>query len=186
MMFEPSARQRHAALGVGQIMFMWAGESNAPPSINASVMERFNVTSTSWEQPPQLLNRALPYSYYAMAVASDGENSYLFGGFAEQLVDDSPYTLRPQMTEMRLYHVNTMSLECCELVPATSFSPTARSLSALVCVNQNLLSYGGQTSGGVASNELFVFDLNTSKTVTLTVACRHNVIIAMHHDGILI
>lgn len=167
MTSEPSARQRHAALGVGQNMFVWAGESNAPPSLDASVVERFNVASTSWEQPTQLLNPALPYSYYAMAVASDGESSYLFGGFAEPLVDDSPYTLRPQM---RLYHVNTLSLKCCELVPATSFSPTARSLSALVCVNQNLLSYGGQTGGGVVSNELFVFDLNTSETVTLTVA----------------
>lgn len=80
MTSEPSARQRHAALGVGQNMFVWAGESNAPPSLDASVVERFSVTSTSWEQPTQLLNPALPYSYYAMAVASDGENSYLLRG----------------------------------------------------------------------------------------------------------
>lgn len=156
MEFEPPARRFHTALAMGQNMVVWAGDGGFS-SFESSVVNRFNVASTSWQQPRRLFNQALPDSYSHMAVASDAENAYMFAGY-------SGLSESKQLCN-KLYHVNMMSLECCELVPTTSVSPTARSSSGLVCVNRTLVSYGGYTGPAMASNELFLFDLNTSKRV---------------------
>lgn len=152
---EPLARFLHAAVGMGHNMFIWGGHDGGLSIFNTSVVERFNVMSTAWQQPRQLHGRSLPEGYRSMAIASDGEKVYMFGGCIPT---------RPGRTQERLntlYEIDLISLQCKELVPATLVSPTARSSSRLVHVNKRLVVYGGTT--GAAIDELFVFDLNTSE-----------------------
>ena len=152
MATEPSARLFHAALAIGQNMFICAGSGHG---VESSVLHKFDVASTSWQEPRQLLNQTLPDGFCGMAVASDGENSYLFGGFVG---------LR---SCNKIYKIN-ISLECKELVPATSVGPTGRGHSGLVCANGTLISYGGYTGiSDSALNDLFMFDLNTSERLLL-------------------
>ena len=154
MATEPPAREFHAALGIGQNMlnmFICAGSGYG---VESSVVHKFNLASTSWQEPRRLINRTLPDGYYGMAVASDGENSYLFGGFVGPLGSEQSCN--------KIYKIN-ISLECKELAPATSVAPTGRGYSGLVCANRSLISYGGYT-GSIALNDLFVFDLHTGET----------------------
>ena len=148
---EPLARWYHAALSIGQNMVVLAGESDRS-SFNSSIVERFNVSLTSWQPQHHLLNQTLPDGYCRMAAASDGENVYMFAGRsgAGQLCN-------------KIYEVNAMTLECSEIIPATPVCPTPRENSTLIYLNRTLVSYGGLTSRGNISNELFVFDLNKSE-----------------------
>lgn len=160
--YEPPARQHHAAVTMGPYVFVWAGTDRSSSYVESSVVECFDVTSISWQQPRQLCNQALPVGYRNMGVAWDGKNAYLCGG----------YFLSNGLEERsnKLYEVNMSSLQCRELVPATSVAPTAKSSSRLVCVNRILVSYGGYT-GRTASNELFVFDLNMSECTHSYMKC---------------
>ena len=135
-------------------MVVCAGKGS---SVDSSIVERFNVSLTSW-QPQLRLNGALPpVGYNRMTVASDGENAYIFSGSSGsgQLCN-------------KIYQVNLWNFQCCELIPATPVCPTPRENSTIIYLNRTLVSYGGYTGGGTISNELFVFDLNTSETVTIT------------------
>ena len=153
MATEPTARQFHAALAIGQNMFICAGSGHG---IESSVLHKFDVASTSWQEPRRLLKQTFPDCFYGMAVASDGENSYLFGGF-----------VGIEGTCNKIYEIN-ISLECRELVPATPVGPTGRGHSGLICTNRTLISYGGYTGrSDLALNDLFLFDLNTSERVLL-------------------
>ena len=155
MEYEPSARRYHAAIGTGNSMLVLAGSGGS--SIDSSVVERFNATSTTWNQPHHLLNQALPDDYSHMGVTSDGEKLYMFGGLVGSQRCNT------------LFEVDIFSLECRELVPATSAtSPTARSHCGLVYWNRRLVVYGGTIAAGTPTDELFVFDLNTSEAVTIT------------------
>ena len=60
MEYEPSARYFHAAISTGNSMLVLAGRGSGGSSIDSSVVERFNATSTTWNQPHHLLNQALP------------------------------------------------------------------------------------------------------------------------------
>ena len=144
----------HAAFAVGHNMFMWGGTEES--SIDPSVVECFNVLSTSWEQPRRLLNVAPPFGYSFMAVASDGENSYLFGG-----------TKKSEELFNEIYEIHMPSLKCRKLVPAADSITNTKGLSALVSVNQTLISYGGVIDLPHAMpallKELFVFDLIKSE-----------------------
>ena len=153
---EPSARWFHAALSIGQNMMVLAGEGGGR-SVDSSIVESFNVSLSSWQPQRHLLNQTLPDGYSRMAATSDGENVYMFAGRSgsRQLCN-------------KLFQVNGISLECSELLPATPVCPTPREHSALIYWNRTLVSYGGYTGGLTASNELFVFDLNTSEAVTIT------------------
>ena len=157
MEFEPSARVFHAALSIGQNMLVLAGEGGDRSSIDSSVVESFNVSLTSWQPQRRLLNQTLPDGYSSMATASDGENVYMFAGRSgvRQLCN-------------KIYQVNALTLECSELLPATPVCPTPKEHSALIYWNRTLVSYGGDTNDRTKSNELFVFDLNTSEAVTIT------------------
>ena len=156
MEYEPSARWFHAAIATGQSMIVLAGYDGSGGSpVDSSLVERFNTTSTTWNQPHHLLNQALPDDYSHMGVTSDGEKLYMFGGFVGGC--------------NTLYEIDVFSLECRELVPATSpTSPTARSNCGLVYWNRRLVVYGGAIAVGTPTDELFVFDLNTSEAVTIT------------------
>ena len=158
MEYEPSARGFHAAIATGQSILVLAGnDGRGGSSIDSSLVERFNATSTTWNQPHHLLNQALPNGYSHMGVTSDGEKLYMFGGY----VGGQPCNT--------LYEIDVLSLECRELVPATSpTSPTARSNCGLVYWNRRLVVYGGNIAVGTPTDELFVFDLNTSEAVTIT------------------
>ena len=153
---EPSARWFHAALSIGQNMMVLAGSAGGR-SVDSSFVESFNVSLLSWQPQRHLLNQTLPDGYRRMAATSDGENVYMFAGRSGS----------GQVCN-KLFQVNGISLECSELLPATPVCPTPREHSALIYWNRTLVSYGGDTDVLTASNELFVFDLNTSEAVTIT------------------
>lgn len=150
-------------------MLIWAGtDARSSSVVESSVVESFNVMSMVWQKPRRLHGQFLPDRYRSMAVASDGEKAYTFGGWSG-----------PQERCNKLYEVDLLSLECRELVPATSVSPSARTASGLVYVNRRLVMYGGNIAGhrgGTATDDLFVFDLNTSERVNYSVPYGHNVI----------
>ena len=154
---EPSARRFHAALSTGQNMLVLAGDGGGRSSVDSSIVESFNVSLSSWQPQRHLLNQTLPDGYRRMAATSDGENVYMFAGRSgsRQLCN-------------KLFQVNGITLECSELLPATPVCPTPREKSTLIYWNRTLVSYGGYTGGLTASNDLFVFDLNTSEAVTIT------------------
>ena len=145
-------------------MFMWGGittEYSSP--VDPSVVECFNVLSLSWEQPSRrLLNhKVIPAGYCKMAVASDGENSYLFGGSdIESVSAEDPFN--------EIYEVHMPSLKCKKLVPAADSDSLFTPGNALVCVNRTLISYGGVEVDSAnpmptLSEKLFVFDLIKSE-----------------------
>ena len=157
MEYEPSARHHHAAIATGQTMLVLAGHGGGRSSVDSSIVESFNVSFSSWQPQRHLLNQTLPDGYSRMAATSDGENVYMFAGSSGsgQLCN-------------KVFQVDTLTLECSELLPATPVCPTPRDESTLIYWNRTLVSYGGDTGGYTASNELFVFDLNTSEAVTIT------------------
>ena len=151
---EPSARLGHAAVGCGSNMFVWAGDGDGDSVVSSSVVERFNVQSTSWQEPRRLRGQSLPDGLRSMAVASDGERAYCFGGFVgkgSQLCNS-------------LYVLDLSSMQC-RLMATGGESPTARSWSAMVHYRRQLVVHGGYT-GSRVSDELFVFDLDTSEAIT--------------------
>ena len=155
MEYEPSARYRHAAIATGQTMLVLAGDGGGRSSVDSSFVENFNVSLSSWQPQRHLLNQTLPDGYSHMAATSDGENVYMFAGSSGS---GQPYN--------KIFQVDALTLECSELLPATPVCPTPRTSSTLIYWNRTLVSYGGY-AGGTASNELFVFDLNTSEAVTI-------------------
>lgn len=157
---EPPARVFHAALSLRQNMYVLAGQGGDGSSVEPSKVERFSVTSISWQQPCRLYNQCLPVGYRCMAIASDGENSYMFGGFV------GPRESRQRCNT--IYEINMISSKCRELIPATAATlPRVRSSCGMVCVNRRLVVYGGAVFDGIATDELFVFDLNTSEKVAI-------------------
>ena len=151
---EPSARYGHAAVGSGSNMFVWGGEGDRGSVVSSSVVERFNVQSTSWQEPRQLGGQSPPDRLRFMAVASDGETAYYFGG----------YVGGGKQRCNSLYVLDLSSMQCRQMATGGE-SPTARSLSAMVHYRRQLVVYGGETGSGI-SDELFVFDLDTSEAMT--------------------
>ena len=149
---EPSARYGHATVGSGSNMFVWAGAGGLGSVVSSSVVERFNVQSTSWQEPRHIRGQSPPDGLYAMAVVSDGERAYYFGGFVGGLLCNS------------LYVLDLSSMQCRQMATGGE-SPTARSWSAMVHYKRRLVVYGGYTGSG-ASDELFLFDLDTSEAIT--------------------
>ena len=150
---DPSARRGHAAVGCGSNMFIWGGDGGGSV-VSSSVVERFNVQSTSWQEPRQLRGQSLPDGLRCMAVASDGERAYYFGG----------YVGRGFQPCNSLYVLDLSSMQCRQMATGGE-SPTARSSSAMVHYRRQLVVYGGSTESG-ASDELFVYDLDTSEAIT--------------------
>ena len=147
---ESSARHLHAAVGLGSHMFVWGGRGGRGSLVSSSVVERFNVPSISWQDRGQFRGQSLPDGLYGMAVVSDGDKAYCFGGFAD----------RRSQLHNALYVLDLSSMQCREIAAGTE-SPTARVHSAMVYYRRQLVLYGGLT--GSTSDELFVFDLHTSE-----------------------
>ena len=142
-----TSRWGHAAVGVGQTLLVWEGGGVE----ETSQVERFDVVSTTWRDARRLQGDSLPVGLRYMAVTSDGETGYVFGGFYSGGTSD------------KLFAINLTSLECRELVPSpqSSYRPGPRIVSAMVYSEGRLVMYGG--SGG--NREVEVFDLNKSETL---------------------
>ena len=152
---EPSARSGHAAVGSGSNMFVWGGNGGGGSVVSSSVVERFNVQSISWQKPRQISGQSFPDGLRSMAVASDGERAYYFGG----------YVGGGNQRCNSLYVLDLSSMQCRQMATGGE-SPTARSRSAMVYYRGQLVVYGGST-GSRASDELFVFNLDTSEAITI-------------------
>ena len=142
-----TSRCGHAAVGVGQTLLVWGGDGVE----ETSLVERFDVVSTTWRDARRLQGDSLPVGLRYMAVTSDGETGYVFGGDYSGGRSD------------KLFAINLTSLECRELVPSpqSSYSPGPRIVSAMVYSEGRLVMYGGFRS----NREVEVFDLNKSETM---------------------
>ena len=148
---EPQARYYHAAVGVGQTLHVWGGHGGGT-SVQASTVECLDVPSATWQEPRQLRGHPLPDRLDNMAVTADGERAYSFGGDTGSGFSNA------------VYEVNMTSLECRELAPASaSPAPSKKEGSGMVHYQHMLVVYGGLTSEGRPTDELHVFDLNTSE-----------------------
>lgn len=150
---QPQSRAKHAAVGVGRKLFVWGGESGSA-KIQTTTIESFDVISQQWD-PPRQIRCPLPDGLMSMAVATDGESAFFFGG---SFGASGSYTY-----SNKLYLVDLSTLQCRELVPRTpSRAPKKVSGCAMVYFNQKLVVYGGYT-GQQRENKLYVFDMTTSE-----------------------
>lgn len=144
---EPLPRTRHAAVGVGKKLYVWAGYW----ANQATTIETFDVSSEVWEHPRQLRG-TLPHGLGHMAVATDGKSAYQFGGACVS---------RRYSSLSSLYQIDLSTLQCRELVPRRSF-PVPKRGSRMVYFNQKLVVHGGFVNRNVV-DELKVFDLKMSE-----------------------
>ena len=109
------------------------------------------MVSTTWRGARRLQGDSLPVGLRSMAVTSDGETGYVFGGSYSGGTSD------------KLFAINLTSLECRELVrsPQLSYRPGPRSYNAMVYSEGRLVMYGDPES----NREVEVFDLNKSETM---------------------
>ena len=154
---QPSARYCHGACSFGANLLVWGGDggpNNSP--VPLSVVERFNITYAAWQEPRHLQGLSSHDFLDSMAVASDGERTYFFGGWSG--------SGGSQVRSNALYVLDLSSLRCREIVATnTEESPSPRSNSGMVFHRRQLIVYGGGTGGGI-SDELFVFDLDSSES----------------------
>lgn len=146
---EPTARYCHAAVSVGDKLFVWGGY-NHRKTIHTTSLESFNVSALKWEQPQQL-NGSLPGGLRNAAVNSNSECAYTYGGYTD--------SIRLNI----LYEINPRTLWCRELLPNNpSHAPQKTSGCRMVDFNNKLVVYGGYTDEGY-TDDLLVFDLNRSE-----------------------
>lgn len=162
---EPQPRYGHAAIGVGEKLYVWGGCNDAA-KIPPTILECYDVPSGTWEQQ-QTIRGFLPEGLRSSAVATDGQNAYTFGGKTSRVV-----RLRT------IYQVNPSTLECKELVPRVSsaYDPKRLSGSTMVYFNQKLVVHGGSAGAGMIV-DLHVFDLTKSEFIVfslLFLKSRHN------------
>ena len=167
---EPSARYGHAAVGCGGNLFVWAGDCSPGSPVPSSLLERFNVVSTTWQEPRHLRGQPLPDGLRRMAVTSDGEKAYCFGGLVGPFGTGQSHN--------SLYCLDLSSLVCRKIVPSSE-SPSPRDDSAMVHYRRKLVLYGGYTGVGSASDELFVFDLDTSEALMMKY-CNMSILVRVH------
>lgn len=149
---QPPPRNRHAAVGIGQKLHIWGGDGGAY-KIPTSTIHSFDLSSETWEKPREL-DCSLPDALCGMAVATDGESAYFFGGATGSY---------PATYFNTLCQVKPSMLECRKLVPAAhSHTPTQKCGSGMVYFSKKLLVHGGYNGDGW-TDELHVFDLTTGK-----------------------
>ena len=153
---QPLPRPWHAAVGIGSKLYVWGGcSSSSTISTRTLSLETFDVPSVTWEEPQVLHGSDMPEGLRGMAVTSDGQTSYSFGGRA----GSHPYTYYNT-----LFQVIPSQHLCQELQP-TSSSNTAPDKTSASCILQfqdKLVLQGGYT-GQSRTNELYVFDLKESE-----------------------
>ena len=155
---EPQRRESHAFIGAGQKLHIWGGFSGRSATVDTQ-LQTFDVFSQTWERPRNLRG-SCPDGLYNMAVTSDGERGYTFGGttLSNGSSDKVYYNT--------VYQFDPSTLGCKELVPRNPASaPQKTAGSDMVFYDQKLVIYGGRTGSGAATvqNVLCVFDLRTSE-----------------------
>ena len=141
---ELQRRFYHAAFGFGSKHFLWGGLGS--PAIQTAQIETFDVFSTKWQEP-LLLKGSPPDRLYGMAVTTDGgDSAYSFGGYEGSTRTNS------------IYEINTETLECRHVLPASTYSPPRVAGSRMVSFKDVLVVYGGITDKG-PTKDLYVFDL---------------------------
>ena len=143
---EPRPRHYHAAFGVGSKHFLLGGFRS---SFQTAQIETFDVSSAEWQEP-QILKGLPPHRLSSMAVTTDGDSAYLFGGDDRHTPTNS------------IYEINTRTLECRHVLPTSSYSPPGVVYSSIVLYNEQLVACGGQTANrrnNGRTNDLHVFDL---------------------------
>lgn len=147
---QPHPRNRHAAIGIGRKLHIWGGDGGAY-KITTSTIHSFDLCSETWGKARQL-DCSLPDALCSMAVATDGESAYFFGGATGSGTCFNT-----------LYQINPSTLKCKKLVPgAPSCTPTQKCGSGMVYFNGKLVVHGGHIGHGW-TDELHVFDLTTGK-----------------------
>lgn len=147
---------------MGHKLFVWGGDGGSP-GIQTTTIESFDVTSEAWD-PPRQLSCSLPNGLYGMAVTTDGESAFFFGGVTlnSRVPSSKPASERFTYSNT-LYQVNLSTLQCKELVPKTpSHAPKGVSGGGMVCFNHRLVLYGGYT-GRERVDKVYVFDIRTSE-----------------------
>lgn len=153
---QPLPRTNHAAVGVGSKLYVWGGDGRSA-TIPTPTLEIFDVPSVSWEEPQRLHGSDMPDAgLEGMAVTSDGEVAYSFGGvtgsYPFRTYHNTLYNVTPSHS---LYH---------KLQP-TSFShtlPRTAEGSCIVQFQDKLLLHGGSDNITETNNELHVFDIKKS------------------------
>lgn len=151
----PLPRCSHAAVGIGRKLYVWGGYSSGS-AIGTTALEVFDVPSVTWEEPGVLHGSDIPDGLRGMAVSTDGDTSYTFGG----ATGSHPYTYYN-----RLYQVSPSRRLCQEWQP-TGPLPEKASGSCMVQYQDKLVLQGGH-AGQRRINELHVFDLKKSECETL-------------------
>ena len=152
---EPLARYFHAAVASSRHLLIWGGHGGGLVlKIEASAVDCFDVLSATWAERRQL-SLYIPGSLNSAPVACDEARlrAYTFGGrTGSGRIND-------------LYEVDLMSLVCSSIQPSAHSAPPpdVRSDSAITISRRRLVNYGGDIGGGVASDELHVFYLDTSE-----------------------
>lgn len=146
---QPLPRDRHAAVGVGRKLYIWAGDGSA--KIQASAIEIFDVSSETWDKP-QHLRAPLPDGLQDVAVTTDGVYAYSFGGIADSFLN-TVYKV----------HLSDAELMCVELPPKNcKCAPESKSGCRVVYYNEKLVVHGGWT-GPDQTDELNVLDIRTGE-----------------------
>ena len=102
-------------------------------------------------KPQQLHGSQLPDGLWDMAVTSDGEIAYTFGGRTGSYPDCTYYNT--------LYQINLSTMKCTELVPRSGSNPPMKACgSRMIYFSGKLVVYGGYT-GRDWTDQLRVFDL---------------------------
>ena len=156
---EPPARAYHgAAASANNRMCVWGGDGRNVPT---ALMERFDVSSATWEAPPVELRdslgfQCLPDGLQRMAVASSPSGKmYTFGGQISDDIINVKYI-------NDVYEIDLATTVCRRLVPASPL-PSPRSGSAMVWFEGRLVVYGGWKGQNLFSEDLHVFDLGKSE-----------------------
>ena len=139
---QPQGRSYHAAFGVGSKHFLWGGDGSA---VQTAQIETFDVSSAKWQEP-LLLKGSPPGRLYGMAVTTDGDSAYSFGGYVGSTRTNS------------IYEINTRTLECRHVLPTSSYSPPGVAYGSILLCNEQLVACGGHTDKG-RTNDLYIFDL---------------------------
>ena len=156
-MAQPPARAEHVAVASSNRMLVWGGNGGKKSRIMTSTVEIYDVLSGTWQETRQLRSSSLPENLNSMAVIWYEEKAYTFGGFIQNVHDDLGQMIND------VYEVDLSSLECKKLEPYGAPSPTPRDSSAMVYCKRKLVNYGGRLDDDVESDELHVFDLNSSE-----------------------
>lgn len=147
---EPQPRYYHAAFGVGLKHYLWGGYDDS--AIQTTQIETFDIFSARWLEP-SALQGSPPDNLVRMAVTTDGELGYTFGGWKCTTANILVNTV---------YELNLETLQCREIPVASSYSPPRISDSAIVYFDEKLVAYGGLTDRA-RTDDLHVFDLRKSE-----------------------